>query len=451
MKPLHLFDNCHPKDSKLSLACLWWKAISGNDVTSCVYDYSLSYDLLPPITRSIVSGRLCRWYPRLHHANVEIRTAYLDKSIVNVINMILKDDNDDNEQRQQQLHNHQQQQKRRKKIRLIVMGGGYDTRSIKLLEQSLLQSLDIDSDDESGRSDDHYYYNLLRKKYNRHTTKTQRRRRWYHRLLQRLRRSKIDTNSNSSSFKDDTTATIQTSSTSGNNAFANITSSNYDIQSYELDLPEVVIAKRKLLSKRLYRRRPWLQKFDGSKSRISSSRRGAEEEGGDGNGGEEYPILIEADFNDLNGTRSLLERIVLSQHENESEDATTADNDGGYDDDDVTNIIVFEGVMIYLDEGIPHALLEICSDVLRKSREQQQQQKKKNTSSKNKETPIGYLCFADRLENIPGGDEDAAQLEMESTGWELIDWLSKPGLARHMGVARVADSVVEESYGTESC
>jgi hypothetical protein len=162
--------------------------------------------------------------------------------------------------------------------------------------------------------------------------------------------------------------------------------------------------------------------------------------GSGGNGGEEYPILIEANFNDLNGTRSLLEKIVLSQHENESEDATTDDDDN---DHDVTNIIVFEGVMIYLDEGIPHALLEVCSDVLKKSREQQQKQrKKKNADSKSKATPIGYLCFADRLENIPGGDEDAAQLEMESTGWELIDWLSKPGLARHMGVARVADSVV---------
>jgi hypothetical protein len=427
---LHLFDNCYPQDSKLSLACLWWKAISGNDSTSCVYDYSLSYDLLPPFTRTIVSGKLVGLYPRLHHANVEIRTAYLDKSIVNVINTILKYDHDDNEQ---------QQQKRKKKIRLIVMGGGYDTRSIKLLEQSLLQSLDIDDDESSRSQQDDYYYNLLRKKYNRHTpTTTKRRRRWYHRLLQRLRRSKIDT----SSLEDDTTTTSsQTNSTSATNAFANITlsSKNYDIQSYELDLPEVVIAKRKLLLKRLYRRRPWLQKFARSRhSRSSSSsQKGVEKEGdGGGSGNEEYPVLIEANFNDLNGTRSLLEEIVLS-----NEEATTDDEDG----DDVTNIILFEGVMIYLDEGIPHALLEVCSDVLRKSREQQQQQKQqnnKNTNSKSKATPIGYLCFADRLENIPGGDEDAAQLEMESTGWELIDWLSKPGLARHMGVARVADSVV---------
>jgi len=56
-----------------SRACLWWKAIAGNDKSSPVYDYSLSYDLLPPVTRWLVSKRLCRFYPRLHHANVEIR------------------------------------------------------------------------------------------------------------------------------------------------------------------------------------------------------------------------------------------------------------------------------------------------------------------------------------------------------------------------------------------
>jgi len=73
MKILHKFDGCKPKDSKLALACLWWKAIAGNDRTSPVYDYQLSYDLLPSITRWIVNRRICRFYPRLHHANVEIR------------------------------------------------------------------------------------------------------------------------------------------------------------------------------------------------------------------------------------------------------------------------------------------------------------------------------------------------------------------------------------------
>ena len=68
--------NCYSYNNLYSItrrACLWWKSISGNDITSLVYDYGLSYDLLPPISRGIVHGRLCKLYPRLHHANVEIR------------------------------------------------------------------------------------------------------------------------------------------------------------------------------------------------------------------------------------------------------------------------------------------------------------------------------------------------------------------------------------------
>jgi hypothetical protein len=30
------------------------------------------------------------------------------------------------------------------------------------------------------------------------------------------------------------------------------------------------------------------------------------------------------------------------------------------------NIILFEGVLIYLDQGVPHSLLNLCSNVLRK-------------------------------------------------------------------------------------
>jgi len=364
MKPLHLGDGCRPKDSKLALACLWWKAIAGNDNSSPVHDYSLSYDLLPPVTRWIVSRRVCRFYPRLHHANVEIRTAYLDKALTNVINTIMDDHSNATITITQQM--------RKKKIRLVVMGGGYDTRSIKLLEQSLLMQ---SGDDAAATTTTTTQYDLLRKRYNQ----SQRRRsRWYNRILQR--------NSNRrNSNNDDITTT--------GNAFFNITSTNYDLEAYELDLPEVVSAKRKLLSARLFRRRPWLQR------RV-----------------DEYPKLMEANFNDLNATSKVLEGILLNDNDAERED--------------VTNIILFEGVMIYLDEGVPHALLELCSDVLRKSRTA-------NSNTSSSKATLGYLCFADRLENIPGGDADAAHVEMESTGWELVDFLSKPGLARHMGVARV--------------
>jgi len=257
------------------------------------------------------------------------RTAYLDKSVAEAINSIMNEE----------VHNATGIMEQ-KKINFIVMGGGYDTRSIKLLERSLLQNTDIP------------HYELLKQK-------RQQRTRWWNRMRRKLKEPSL------------------------NNAFDNITSKDYDLECFELDLPEVVRAKTQLLQTRLFKRRPWLQDIQS-----------------------DYPKLIPVDFNNLNDTRSALESIVLS------EDAGNTN---------VHNIIIFEGVMIYLDEGVPHALLDICSSILNK--------RKSQSSS--------YLCFADRLENIPGGDEDAAHIEMDSTGWELIDWLPKPGLARHMGVARL--------------
>jgi len=255
------------------------------------------------------------------------RTAYLDKSVAKAINSIMNEE----------VHNATGIMEQ-KTINLIVMGGGYDTRSIKLLERSLLQNADIP------------HYDILKRK-------RQTRTRWWN------RRELVEP-----PLK---------------NAFDNITSNEYDLECFELDLPEVVRAKTQLLQTRLFKRRPWLQDIQS-----------------------DYPKLIPVDFNNLNDTRSALESIILNDN---------ADNK------DVHNIIIFEGVMIYLDEGVPHALLDICSSILNKRRSQS----------------LSYLCFVDRLENIPGGDEEAANVEMDSTGWKLIEWLPKPGLARHMGVARL--------------
>ena len=255
---------------------------------------------------------MCRFYPRLHHANVEIRTSYLDRSLCTAIHSIVEGSDPS----------------RKTNIRLIVMGGGYDTRSFKLLEQTLM----------NNRTAEH-----------RELLPRQGGRSW--RRLGRRR----------------------TTQSTPKNAYQNLTC-NFDLECFELDLPVVVEAKRKLIQSRLQRRRPWLKNV------------------------EDYPRLIEADFNDLASTKHTLESIVAS-------------------DKRTHNIVIFEGVMIYLDSGVPHGLLELCSGVL------------KGTNS--------TLCFADRLENIPGGDEVAARIEMERTGWTLDDWLSKPGLARHMGLARV--------------
>lgn len=215
------------------------------------------------------------------------------------------------------------------KVKLIVMGGGYCARSFKLIEHHMMKG-------------------------NNSTPLLQRLRGRYGGLFGR-RRSIIPLDINLPP------------------------SYQYHLECYELDLPEVVQTKRKLIKSRLYHKRPWLKS-----SSVNE------------------PTLVEVDLNNLNQTRTHLESIV-----NNHQDGMPT-----------VNIILFEGVMIYLNKGVPHALLEICSNVLQK-----------HSKFDN------YLCFADRLDNIPGGDEELARLEMEGSGWELEDWLSKPGLARHMGVA----------------
>lgn len=183
----------------------------------------------------------------------------------------------------------------KKKIRLIVMGGGYDTRSMKLLEKSLLQ--------------------------NENTT--------HHELLQQKRQSQ-----HRGGWRN--ILRRQTRFSPNKNAFDNITSNYYDLECYELDLPEVVHAKRQLLQSRLFRRRPWLKDVAAY----------------------EYPKLISVNFNNLNDTQRALEEIILGRLEKNNEDDLTVSS--------IDNIILFEGVMIYLDEGIPHSLLGLCSNVLSK-------------------------------------------------------------------------------------
>lgn len=125
---LHAFDRCKPSNSALNLACLWWKALSGNDKTSPVYDHGLSYDFLPGKTRLLVHGLLRRLYPRLHHANVEIRTAYLDQAVQAHVERI----------RQEAAAATPGAPPPR--VRLVTLGAGYDVRSLKLLSRGTVQA-----------------------------------------------------------------------------------------------------------------------------------------------------------------------------------------------------------------------------------------------------------------------------------------------------------------------
>lgn len=235
------------------------------------------------------------------------------------------------------------------------MGGGYDARSFKLMEQHLIRH--------SAISAPLLLQQKWRKRFN-----------VFSRFRRKQRQQQIQ-----SPFD------------------ALPPSEGYNLECYELDLPDVVRAKRKLIQSRLSRRRPWLLSNDNARAA-------------------KCPTLMEVDLNNLNATQTALQDIL----------------NGGTDNPEKTaNIILFEGVMIYLDRGIPHALLKLCSDVLYNNT---QPLNGKDTGTILSNTS-NYLVFADRLENIPGGDEAPARKEMNETGWELVDWLSKPGLARHMGVA----------------
>jgi hypothetical protein len=266
-----LFDRYKPPNSSLNVYCMWWKALSGNDKHSPVYDNELSYDLLPRISRQVIKW-FPTFFPRLHHANVEIRTAFLDQAITNCV---IEEKN---------------KSKDMILFRLITFGAGYDIRSIKLKERGLID------------------------------------------------------------------------------------------EAMELDLPNVIDAKERLLSpNRFQRRRP-----STTLNHLPKK-------------------FYRVDLNNITLVETILDEILSVQSNNGIRYHT---------------VFVFEAVLIYLNDGIPHALLQVCSNALHKNKAD------------------GSLCFADRLENVPGGNYTLAVNELTSTGWSLVQWLPKPGLARHMGRAK---------------
>lgn len=147
--------------------------------------------------------------------------------------------------------------RRRKLFRLIIMGGGYDTRGLKLLERSFLTTLMMDNDDNDiDYSDPSRNIHRLRQLDNRRQNRgqsqglnTQRQRHrwrwWKNKSTRRRWRNDDQLNGN------DGVALSLTTETK--------VDATYDLECYELDLPEVVEAKRRLLQTRLFRRRPWLR------------------------------------------------------------------------------------------------------------------------------------------------------------------------------------------------
>jgi len=117
------------------------------------------------------------------------------------------------------------------------------------------------------------------------------------------------------------------------------------------------------------------------------------------------PNLLVQDLNDIDGYRKAVSNIIGSA-ENTSEWHT---------------IFLLEGVLIYLDDNVPRSLLNSCSDILRSER------------------VSGSLVFADLFRELANFDVGIAGDFYQSMGWDLLydSWCVKPGLARHMGIARV--------------
>ena len=78
-------------------------------------------------------------------------------------------------------------------------------------------------------------------------------------------------------------------------------------------------------------------------------------------------------------------------------------------------IFLFEGVLMYLPEGVPCRLLQACRRALDETRQQ------------------GSIVFSDELENIPNDDIQTARREVAKYGWNVVEWQPKGGRTRHMG------------------
>jgi len=119
MPLLHMFDQLRPQDTFLNLNVLWWKAISGNRRLSSTYDNGFSFDLLPPLTRRVTQFPLCYLFPNLHHQNVALRTAFMDKQLAEQLAIGEKEQQD---------------------VVVVTLGAGFDTRSLRFLARGPGQS-----------------------------------------------------------------------------------------------------------------------------------------------------------------------------------------------------------------------------------------------------------------------------------------------------------------------
>lgn len=155
-------------------------------------------------------------------------------------------------------------------------------------------------------------------------------------------------------------------------------------EAWELDLPVVVDGKRALLE-RLRQRRE-------TKGPVT------------------LPELRPVDLNDLEAVKTILGEFSRRKG-----------------DDSWHTIYIVEGVMMFLEDGIPKELLQLFRDTAKANGE--------NAS----------VCFADHLTHSNDTLTDDQEREMVkslfcSAGWNhFVHWAVKPGRARQMGCVRIEE------------
>jgi hypothetical protein len=304
---LHLGDPLVVPNSSLSGLILWWKALVGNDRKSPAYDDGWAGDLLPPATGWIAGGgdrgrqqrgrgvsilSLRRFFPRLNHANIELRTVYLNRAVLRTLRQLHLD----------RCPFQAPGSSTRTKVRLIILGAGYDLRGTKLLTEGAVDDV------------------------------------------------------------------------------------------VELDLSEVIEAKRALWTQRLRKRRPDVK----------------------------IPRFLLADLNDVDATQALLARIHST---NESQPSARS---GAV----WSTIYLAEGIVVHLQREAGHALLRAMSSSLPVPAP--------SSSSSPPRIQPSYFIFADALPHVTNRSLDGARAELLQQGWKLLDFVANPTKAPHMGIAVLA-------------
>ena len=205
-------------------------------------------------------------------------------------------------------------------------------------------------------------------------------------LDQAVRR--IVLNNNNSSSSSSPTKRLRLITLGGGYDVRSVKLSGMFQETVELDLPQVVASKTRMFQ-RLRRRRPNV----------------------------ELPALHAINLHQIPLVEALLLDIIARRNNNNSNSNNTQN------DQEWHTIFLFEGVLLYLDPGVPSRLLEACRRVLDETQQ------------------TGTLCFADALEHVTGDDLDNARDELAKRGWRLTDWLPKGGKARHMGTAEMMASL----------